>query len=83
MLGALESIGLIPEAWYYLGLQDIIFDLMNVPKGPIREHWANLYVDFMDKAIRYERANRSDELKPLATQCYYALRVLLESTETA
>lgn len=81
MLGALESIGLIPGSWYYLGLQDIILDLMQVPEGVIREHWANLYVDFMDKAIRYERAKRSDELKPLATECYYALRVLLDSVE--
>ena len=79
LLTGLEKIGLNGSDTHYLGILEIVFQLMKVPEQ-IANDWGELYVKFMNQAIHYEitSSTKKETLKPLAEVCYRQLKVLIK-----
>ena len=82
LTAGLRRAGLQGDDIYYLGILELVSDLMEVPKGyNIEDRWTELYISFMDEAIHFKISDQSDSLRPLAEICYRQLKTLIEQNQ--
>ena len=81
LISGLEGIGLSGGDIHCLRILEIVADLMNVPKGKLKDRWSNVYLYHMEEAIHYDITSRGEELRPLAERCYKQLVLLLGGEE--
>ncbi|UTW66369.1 hypothetical protein KFE94_17215 [bacterium SCSIO 12643] len=75
----LRKAGLEGDEVFYLGILEIVSDLMGVPRvNDIEERWSDIYISFMNDVVHFEISGRSDSYKPLAEMCYIRLKSAIE-----
>ncbi len=79
LTAGLRRIGLEGDDIFYLGILELVAQLMKVPNELcIGDRWNETYISFMDEAIHFEITDRSDSLRPLAEICYRQLKALID-----
>ena len=77
LLHGLEQIGLDGSEVHFLGIMEIVAELMNVPPGKVNDDWGKMYIELMKEAINFEITSKGEALQPFANKCYEQLKTVL------
>lgn len=74
----LFQIGLENNGTHDLDILSIVAQLMQVPQGKFEDRWCDLYFSYMNEASKTEIANNTENLLPMAQDCYNMLQNYIE-----
>ncbi len=78
LIYGLEQLGLQGSGIHHLQLLEIIYQLMQILSEKKNDYLAETYAAFMSMATEYEITPLGESLRPLAKECYYRLKYLVE-----
>ena len=58
---------------HFLGILNIVAELMGQPQGHVPEAWAETYMDYLGRAQQYPISPLGEPLRCLAEECFSAL----------
>ncbi|MEW7278965.1 hypothetical protein ABW636_10255 [Aquimarina sp. 2201CG1-2-11] len=78
LIYGLEQLGLPASSMYHLNILEVIYQLMHISSEKKNDYLAETYAAFMSMATDYKITPSGESLKPLAKDCYYRLKYLIE-----